>query len=491
MSDEEYEYEDGEGGYEYDDDPKLAAAAAVEAAGGSGGGPAAVVGAEYRIVGPAEIRAEMDRAVAEVGPVLSIPLECARTLLIHFRWNKEQLFDRYYANPAAVQKDAGIEHLGVSGHPPAPISCDICLTDNVPVLAAFALGCKHFFCKGCWDGYLSSVVNDDGAQCIFARCPAEGCMEVVTPQLFRTMPPPDVSERYERFVQHSFVNINRTMSWCPAAGCANSFMARGPVANVKCPCGMQSCFKCSSEAHQPIDCAGLLKWQQKCNNESETVNWILANTKKCPKCMVRIEKNQGCNHMVCRNKGCKNEFCWVCLGAWTDHGQATGGYYACNRYDPSKVVVDGSEGSAKAELDRYLFYFQRYENHHQAGKFAERLRETTQHRMAELQEKSESSWSDVTFLETASETLLECRRVLKYSYAYGYYMKDGREKRLFEHLQEHLEKNTEHLAELTEMPLARVNRTDLVNYTRVTQRFLNQLLEGIQEGLTSGIEGVK
>lgn len=81
--------------------------------------------------------------------------------------------------------------------------------------------------------------------------------------------------------------------------------------------------------------------------------------------------------------------------------------------------------------------------------------------MAELQEKSTSSWSDVTFLESACEVLLEvqvtegrtfqtisltcmtmctvmpaqCRRVLKYSYAFGYYMKDGREKRLFEHLQ--------------------------------------------------------
>ena len=36
--------------------------------------------------------------------------------------------------------------------------------------------------------------------------------------------------------------------------------------------------------------------------------------------------------------------------------------------------------------------------------------------------------------------------------------------------QEHLEKNTEHLAELTEMPLTKVDRTDVVNYTRVTQK---------------------
>lgn len=37
-------------------------------------------------------------------------------------------------------------------------------------------------------------------------------------------------------------------------------------------------------------------------------------------------------------------------------------------------------------------------------------------------------------------------------------------------VQEHLEKNTEHLAELTETPLSKVDRTDVVNYTRVTQK---------------------
>ncbi len=41
-------------------------------------------------------------------------------------------------------------------------------------------------------------------------------------------------------------------------------------------------------------------------------NWILANTRKCPNCNTRIEKNQGCNHMTCRL--CKHEFCWTCMG---------------------------------------------------------------------------------------------------------------------------------------------------------------------------------
>ncbi len=65
-------------------------------------------------------------------------------------------------------------------------------------------------------------------------------MERVTPSLFKAMTSADVCERYERYVQQSFVNINRSMSWCPSPGCSNSFLARGPVTTVRCPCGMQS-----------------------------------------------------------------------------------------------------------------------------------------------------------------------------------------------------------------------------------------------------------
>jgi hypothetical protein len=33
----------------------------------------------------------------------------------------------------------------------------------------------------------------------------------------------------------------------------------------------------------------------------------------------------------------------LCLGAWTDHGERTGGFYACNRYETAKQegVVSG------------------------------------------------------------------------------------------------------------------------------------------------------
>ncbi len=62
------------------------------------------------------------------------------------------------------------------------------------------------------------------------------------------------------------------------------------------------------------------KWLKKCDDDSETSNWIHCHTKECPKCHATIEKSGGCNHMVCRNTSCKAEFCWVCLGPWDPHG---------------------------------------------------------------------------------------------------------------------------------------------------------------------------
>ncbi|RYG56676.1 hypothetical protein EON66_02325 [archaeon] len=154
---------------------------------------------------------------------------------------------------------------------------------------------------------------------------------------------------------------------------------------------------------------------------------------------------------------------------------------------------------AKQELERYLFYLQRFSNHDQAGKFAAKHRaQTTEvrrrtdvyassghtcparavhlthtrpnvlfvrrvrmQRMIKLQNESGLDVMDVTYLSEATEALLVCRRVLKYTYVHGYYLAAGPEKQLFEHLQEQLERSTEHLAELTEKPVDKMDPADV------------------------------
>ena len=60
-----------------------------------------------------------------------------------------------------------------------------------------------------------------------------------------------------------------------------------------------------------------LERQKRLREENEkTMKWISENTKKCPNCLVLIEKNKGCNHMTC--KRCLYEFCWYCLEECTN-----------------------------------------------------------------------------------------------------------------------------------------------------------------------------
>jgi ariadne-1 len=124
------------------------------------------------------------------------------------------------------------------------------------------------------------------------------------------------------------------------------------------------------------------------------------------------------------------------MGAWSEHGSSTGGYYKCNRFQSTGSTDQCSIAKAKAELERYLHYYQRFHAHEQSGRCAHRQKESIQKRS--LEEHS------VEHLLQAVELVVDCRRVLGYSYVLGYYLSDDSEERgLFEHHQEMLEKNTE------------------------------------------------
>ncbi|KAG7396947.1 E3 ubiquitin-protein ligase arih2 [Phytophthora boehmeriae] len=488
LSDDEYHYSDVEDEYQYSEEDEDAASVqsdatpnplskkqhAADSLSPLGSGSAAKkkrlspglgqAGAqkqqEYHVIDEQELLLEQRALIQEIAQVLEISEPVASVLLRYFGWNKEKLFEGYYADPAKTRHEAGVEFADA----PAPtfaagetVDCNICC-DEYPPDEIFGMGCGHVYCLNCWKPYLSLKIAE-GPICVTTSCPAHGCKEVVSDVIFKKIVSSEDYRKYSRYLLRSFVDINKGVMWCPSPGCSKAITSAG---------GLSS----------------LASWQEKCRNESETANWILANTKKCPKCAVRIEKNQGCNHMTCRS--CTYEFCWICMEGWDKHGTGTGGYYKCNRYDADAEAGDTDAARAKAELDRYLHYYQRFANHSEAGKFAQRMREGTETRMIELQAShGDSSWIDVQFLNAATEQLIECRRVLKYTYVFGYYLPNGKEKNLFEYLQENLEKNAEHLTGLSEMPLDKMNRSEIINYTRVTETFLRNLLTGVEDGLTS------
>ena len=176
------------------------------------------------------------------------------------------------------------------------------------------------------------------------------------------------------------------------------------------------------------------------------------------------------------------------MGDWTDHGSNTGGYYKCNKYDAESASSDDHSDAAKAkrELDRYLHYYKRYHAHSEAERFARKQLKETETRMVLLQEASDDAkWSDVEFLKAANEQLVECRRVLKFTYVFAYYMNpaSSMQKERFENHQEMLERFTENLSELSEKPLHQMDRTDVVN--QVSLHEMDFIVEGILRTLST------
>lgn len=143
---------------------------------------------------------------------------------------------------------------------------------------------------------------------------------------------------------------------------------------------------------------------------------------------------------------------------------------------------------AKRDLDRYLHYYKRFHAHSEAQKFAAKQLCDTDKRMIMLQESTDhAKWSDVEFLKTANEQLVECRRVLKFTYVHGYYLhpseENKKQRERFEHHQEMLERFTEVLSELSEKDIAEMDRTAVVNQTRVVDRFMKNILKYVEDGM--------
>jgi hypothetical protein len=114
------------------------------------------------------------------------------------------------------------------------------------------------------------------------------------------------------------------------------------------------------------------------------------------------------------------------------------------------------------------------------GKFAAKQRQQAVKRMIDLQTTGNVGWIDVQYLQQGVEQLIDCRRVLKYTYAFAYYMPTGPKKDLFEYNQSMLESHTERLSELVELEGEDVDRSEVINFTRVTCKFMNSLLDQVE-----------
>ena len=267
-------------------------------------------------------------------------------------------------------------------------------------------------------------VRDD-PNSVKTRCPYPRCTNIVHDIAWKKICTDEEYEHYLKSAFRSLVQDNPHVKFCPAPSCV--YIVQSDRKNRKqaitCNCGFSFCYRCADYDigdHTPASCEEVDKWLQKAVDESENVAWIIANCKKCPKCRKPIEKNGGCMHMTCRKNagGCGYEFCWLCRGDWKEHGiliiffiltkgSHTGGYYSCNKYDASEAKKeDVAAQDVKTELEKYMWYYHRYESHFNAMKIADKQRKEAKRKGDQIITKFTVRSQDIHFLMDATEQLL-------------------------------------------------------------------------------------
>ncbi|KYQ89876.1 hypothetical protein DLAC_09851 [Tieghemostelium lacteum] len=431
----------------------------------------------------------LENKIKELSQTLSDQIDLspgnAILLLQFFKWDLDKVLSNYFEDTDRYCKKAGIilEHVKPRFSDP---TCLICFEHQSQF---YSLGCGHGpYCLSCWKAYLHEQIMACGGEIINCQCIHPQCQGKLTVEDWKTLASERDYSRYWYFLSKNYVGNEKHLEFCPNPNCGNAVKYQGvgkPSDVVECHCGQRFCFSCGSEKHNPVSCAQLMEWKSKNSNESESVKFIMATCKPCFFCGMPTERVQGCNHMVCRKEqgGCGGEWCWMCRGDWKSHGQHTGGFYSCNKYESSEgKKKDETAAILKQETDRFLHYFNRYFNHDMLMKHAQSLKD--EHLDEKMNKFRELTNLNPDFLLEAVELLIECRRILKYTYVFGYYLDDKIPgKTFFEYQQANAEGITELLSDGVYINVALINAEDMKNRIRVTKKYITNLVKSIEEGL--------
>ena len=97
-----------------------------------------------------------------------------------------------------------------------------------------------------------------------------------------------------------------------------------------------------------------------------------------------------------------------------------------------KVSQDNEKkDNAKHKLDKYMFFFDRYQNHNLVGEHAKDLVIKIGHVIKRLVEEKHYPVAELEFLREALVEVVRCRKVLKGTYTYEFYLEDENKKALF------------------------------------------------------------
>lgn len=220
-----------------------------------------------------------------------------------------------------------------------PYSCQICF-DEKPKAELAVLDCEahHYFCADCSRGHIKSQVEDGRSKVM--KCPFPDCGHTIGIREVKRIFASDKAliDKYSEFMLQALLTESDAVRCINPTGCEYAMIADEGDKHIRCHlCNYEFCRECKVDWHAGSTCAQYREWEENnANGDTKNAQWLKANTRPCPSCKTPIEKNDGCNHMTCKNAGCKplpgcrssaatHQFCWVCMGPYGDNHMSYSG----------------------------------------------------------------------------------------------------------------------------------------------------------------------
>jgi ariadne-1 len=386
-----------------------------------------------------DIRSLIAKKCEDIKELTGLGSDDALILYNFFQWRKDLLESKWFEDSEKIRIEAGLDPISVAHKPQTQtLMCPMCM-ETKHINQFDSLSCNHLLCVDCIEDYITFNVTKP-EKGYFWKCPTQDCNLIFPDSFNQKYLKSELRNQYFKKMAIAYADNSKSLRWCPGTDCHFGCEAESIVARtVTCNCGWVYCFRCGLEDHLPCDCDMSKEWMKKDETGGANAKWLLINTKDCPKCKKAIEKNQGCNYMRCRHPGCQFEFCWLCLADWKTHND----HFKCNKYDnlskEEKKKMDDEINSERSNLQKYAFYYERYYNNEIAIRSVAKLIKGIQEEQKDLAIDLVLSLTQLEFLIEACHVLRNSKRILKWSYAYGFYLENPLQRNLYEIIQENID----------------------------------------------------
>lgn len=157
--------------------------------------------------------------------------------------------------------------------------------------------------------------------------------------------------------------------------------------------------------------------------------------------IAATEKIDGCMYLKCT--GCKCNWCWQCgdFGGGKTERPLPHHTYTCN--DPKNEEWVKSGSNLFDNDGRFLWYMERFDNHNDSLVISKKQKNDISKKAEEVELSGRVI--SMEFLKLSVSVIVDCRRLLAWSYATAFFIEDDTKREVFQYQQTYLETTTEEL----------------------------------------------